>query len=334
MNNYFENKSVLVTGGVGSIGSSIVREILNKQPKVVRVYDNSESGLFELEQSLNSPLFRPLIGDVRDKERLRLASEDTDIIFHAAALKHVPLNEYNPFEAVKTNVSGTQNVIEVALENEVEKLITISTDKAVDPINVMGATKLLAERLTISANYYKGKRKTVFACTRFGNVLGSRGSVTSLFIEQVKHGGPVTITDGNMTRFVMSVTKAVQLVVQAAEMAKGGEIFIFKMDSIRVADLARAIIEEFGPKYGFNPDSIKVEIIGRRPGEKDDEKLINNLEINNIVETSGMYIVDNFGNHTLKKVPKTYSFESADANILSHSQIRTLLKESLLTSND
>jgi len=172
---------------------------------------------------------RFLVGDVRDKERLQHAVENIDFAFHAAALKHVPLCEYNPFEAVKTNVLGTQNVIEVAMEGEVEKLITISTDKAVNPVNVMGATKLLAERLTISANYYKGLRKTAFSCVRFGNVLDSRGSVIPSFREQIRKGGPVTLTEPNMTRFVMSIPRAVDLVLKAAEIARGGEIFIFKM---------------------------------------------------------------------------------------------------------
>ena len=329
MSSYLKGKSILVTGGTGSIGSSLVREAIAAGPKVIRVFDNNESGLFEMGQALDSPLFRPLVGDVRDKDRLRRASEGTDVILHAAALKHVPLSEYNPFEAIKTNVIGTQNVIEVALENEVEKLITISTDKAVDPLNVMGATKLLAERLTISANNYKGDRKTVFACTRFGNVLGSRGSVMPTFIEQVKHGGPVTVTDGNMTRFVMSIQKAVQLVLRAAEIAEGGEIFIFKMDALRIADLARAVIEEFAPAYGYDPKTIELTTIGKRAGEKDNEKLINDLEMENIVEITDMYIVDTFGRHAAQGGPATASFESSGATLLSLPEIKALLKEAL-----
>ena len=203
---------------------------------------------------------------------LRMAMQGIDFVFHAAALKHVPLCEYNPFEAVKTNVLGTQTVIEVAREEEVEKLTTISTDKVVNPVNVLGATKLLAERLTISANYYT--RKTVFSCVRFGNVLDSRGSVVPLFREQIRNGGPVTITEANMTRFVMSISRAVNLVLKTAEIAKGGEIFIFKMPALRIGDLVEVMVEELAPRYGHDAQSIKVETIGRRAGEKDYEELL------------------------------------------------------------
>ena len=220
MSNMFEGKNILITGGAGTIGSAIVRKVLEHNPKVVRVLDNNETAIFELEQELEAEAFRPLIGDIRDKDRLQRAVQNIDIIFHAAALKHVPLCEYNPFEAVKTNVLGTQNLIEVAINEGVAKLITISTDKAVDPVNVMGATKLLSERLTISANSYRGWQRTIFSCVRFGNVLDSRGSVVPVFRRQIRKGGPVTITDSNMTRFVMSITRAAELVLKAAEMAR------------------------------------------------------------------------------------------------------------------
>ena len=163
-------------------------------------------------KELQSEKIRTFVGDVRDKERLKRAVEGVDIVFHAAALKHVPLCEYNPFEAVKTNVIGTQNLIDIALYEEVEKVILISTDKVVNPMNVVGATKLLAERLTISANHYKGKRKIVFSCVRFGNVLDSRGSIVPIFKKQIEKGGLVTVTDPEMTRFVMSIPKAVELI--------------------------------------------------------------------------------------------------------------------------
>ena len=174
---FYENKVILVTGGVGSIGKEIVKTLLNFNPKAIRVLDINETALFELENELNSNKIRCFIGDVRDKDRLKRAIEGVDIVFHAAALKHVPLCEFNPFEAVKTNVIGTQNLVEVAMDEKVEKFITISTDKAVNPVNVMGTTKLLAERLTISANLYKGDRKTALSDLRFGNVLKSRGTI-------------------------------------------------------------------------------------------------------------------------------------------------------------
>jgi FlaA1/EpsC-like NDP-sugar epimerase len=183
----FKDKKILVTGGTGCIGSEIVRNLLKYKPNVVRIFSNDEDATFQIIQELGRANNRRfLVGDIRDKERLMLAMENIDIVYHAAALKHVPLCEYNPFEAIKTNVLGTQNVIDAALENKVEKVINISTDKAVNPTKTMGATKLLAEKLTIDANYFKGKTKTIFSCVRFGNVAYSRGSVIPLFESQIR----------------------------------------------------------------------------------------------------------------------------------------------------
>jgi UDP-N-acetylglucosamine 4,6-dehydratase len=332
MANIFQGKSTLVTGGSGSIGSNIVRKVLQYKPRVVRVLSNDENGLFSLEQELQSySNVRFLVGDVRDKERLRKAVEDIDFVFHTAALKHVPLCEYNPFEAVKTNVLGTQNVIETAMEEEVEKFITISTDKAVNPINVMGATKLLNERLTISANYYKGAKRTAFSCVRFGNVLDSRGSVVPLFEEQIKKGNPVIITDPNMTRFVMSIPKAVDLVLKSAEMARGGEIFIFKMPALRIGDLAEAMIEELAPRYGHNPKSIKTEISGKRAGEKTYEELLTEDEALDASETKDMFIISQAAKNkeSGKMLAKEYRSDT-DAILLSKEEIKEMLRKVLL----
>ena len=185
---------------------------MNYDVDVVRVLDNNETALFDLEQDLNSPKIRTLVGDIRDYKRLERAFKDIDVIFHAAAYKHVPLCEYNPMDAVKTNVIGTQNIIDAAINCGVEKVILISTDKAVTPVNVMGATKLLAERLMISSNVYSGRDGTKFSCVRFGNVLNSRGSVIPIFKKQIKNGGPLTITDERMTRFVMHIHEAAKLI--------------------------------------------------------------------------------------------------------------------------
>lgn len=288
---YFKNKTILVTGGVGSIGSEIVKKLLAYKPKVIRVLDINETGLFELEQELRSEKIRPFIGDVRDKERLKKAIRDVDIVFHAAALKHVPLCEYNPFEAVKTNVQGTQNLIDVALEEDVEKIVTISTDKVVNPINVMGATKLLAERLTTSANLYKGKRRTKFSVVRFGNVLNSRGSILPILKKQIKAGGPVTVTDPGMTRFVMTIDEATSLVLKAAVIAEGGEIFILKMPTVKIMDLIEATVEELAPKYGYSKEDIDVETIGKRPGEKLFEELMTEEEAHNARELEDMFVI-------------------------------------------
>jgi FlaA1/EpsC-like NDP-sugar epimerase len=235
---------------------------------------------------------RFLIGDIRDKERLMLAMEDVDIVYHAAALKHVPLCEYNPFEAIKTNVIGTRNVIEAAFSNDVDKVVSISTDKAVNPVNTMGATKLLAEKLMIDANEGKGLKRTIFSCVRFGNVLFSRGSVIPLFEEQIRQKKTITITDPDMTRFMMSIHDTIDLIFKATVMAKGGEIFILKMPVVKLGDLADVIIEEYGQKYGYtNKKDIKKKIIGTRAGEKMFEELMTETEAKMAFETEDMLII-------------------------------------------
>lgn len=282
-------KQVLVTGGSGSIGSQITKRALAQGADTVRVLENDESGLFELQQEIdNSSRLRTLLGDIRDRDRLRLALEDIDVVFHAAALKHVELNEYNPFEAVQTNVQGTQNLVRAALEEEVESFVAISTDKASNPTSVMGATKLLSERLVIAANTYKGRRETQFSCVRFGNVLGSSGSVVPLFYEQISSGGPVTVTDPEMTRFLMPIDEAVDLVFSANKQMRGGEVFVFKMPTFDVGTLAETMIDAYSPG---SPDDIGIEIIGPRPGERMHEKLLSKDELQNAVEQSDMFII-------------------------------------------
>ena len=338
LKSFYGDKIILVTGGVGSIGSEIVRSVLEHNPEVVRVLDSNETGLFDLEHELQSDKLRLFVGDIKDKERLQRAIEDVDIVFHAAALKHVPLCEYNPFEAVKTNVYGTQNLIDVAMDEEVEKFIAISTDKAVNPVNVMGATKMLAERLTISANFYKGERETAFSCVRFGNVLDTVGSVIPLFRNQIKNGGPLTVTDPDMTRFMMSISKAVELVLKSAEMAKGGEVFIFKMPVLRVGDLAEVMIHELAPKYGQDPDKIKIKNIGKRPGEKLYEELMTEEESENAYEDEEMFVV--FPNafdriyglsyklsDAFKKAQRSeYCYNSESVKLLTEEELKTMLK--------
>lgn len=327
---FYEGKVILVTGGAGSIGSEIVRMLLKFNPKVIRVLDINETGLFELEQELKSEKLRLFVGDIRDKDRLKRAIEGVDIVFHAAALKHVPLCEYNPFEAVKTNVVGTQNLIDVALDKEVEKFITISTDKAVNPINVMGATKLLAERITTAANLYKGNRRTAFSVVRFGNVLNSRGSILPLIKNQIKKGGPVTLTDPRMTRFVMSIHDAVMLVLKAGMLAKGGEIFILKMPAIKVLDLIEVVVEELAPKYGYSRRDMKIDIIGIRPGEKLFEELMTEEEALNAKELEDMYIVyaeEIYDKRNNGSYNQTLGYNSKTAKHLTKEEIRDILKK-------
>lgn len=342
MMNTFENKVILVTGGVGSIGSEIVRQLLQDKPKQVRVFDNRETEEFHMQNELaHHPSVRFLIGDVRDKGRLRLAMENVDIVFHAAALKHVPACEYNPFEAVKTNVHGTQNLIDCALEQDVEKVINISTDKVTNPINTMGATKLLAERLVSAAQYYRGSKRTIFCSVRFGNVLKSRGSVIELFEEQIRKGGKITLTDRNMTRFFMSVRQAVGLVFEAAQRAQGGEIFIFKMPVIRLEDLAGVVVEELAPKHGKKPAQIKTEVIGLRPGERLYEDLMTEEEAETALETDELFIVlpsivlapqakGASGSYPQAKKAGARRYSSRTGKPLAKEEIRVLLKREQL----
>jgi UDP-N-acetylglucosamine 4,6-dehydratase len=296
----FRGKKILVTGGTGCIGSEIVRSVMKYKPEVVRIFSNDENGTFQMMQETDDTIIkmmheipnkRFLIGDVRDKERVMLAMEDIDIVYHAAALKHVPLCEYNPFEAIKTNVLGTRNVIESALACGVEKVISISTDKAVNPANTMGATKLLAEKLIIDANEGKGKKETIFSSVRFGNVSFSRGSVIPLFEEQIRTKKMLTITNPDMTRFMMSLSNTIDLVFQATLLAKGGEIFVLKMPVVRLEDLVDVIIETYSEKYYYNKEHIEKKIIGLRPGEKMFEELMTETEAAVAFETDDILII-------------------------------------------
>jgi len=254
-------------------------------------------------------------------------------VFHAAALKHVPLCEFNPFDAIKTNVVGTQNVIDAVLDMRVQKFVMISTDKAVCPTNVMGATKLLAERLTISANYYRGDRPTVLSCVRFGNVMGSRGSVVPLFRKQIERNEPITITDPDMTRFTMSIPKAVELILKATEFSRGGEIFIFKMPTMRIGDLADAIIDRFGRQKSAGDHRIRV--IGRRVGEKMYEELITPEEEANAYEDDEMFVIlpqePGFTKEILKHLPTRFRkcgkrhVSSGEEKLLTKDEIKELL---------
>ncbi|MFX1495309.1 MAG: SDR family NAD(P)-dependent oxidoreductase, partial [Promethearchaeota archaeon] len=272
----FKDKIILVIGGTGTIGSEIVSQLLDMNPKTIRILSNSENELWETKLRFKDPAFklRFLLGDIRDYERILRAANNVDYIFNAAAVKHVPISEYNPMEAINVNIHGLENIIEAAFKCNVEKFVHISTDKAVNPTTVMGATKMLGERLCISRELAKGTHKTQISIVRFGNVLGSRGSIIPLIKEQIKSGNYVTLTDEKMKRFFLSISQAVGLVLKAAVMAKGGEIFVLKMPSIFIKDLIEILIEEYAPKIGKDPDSIKVKIIGPRMGEKINEVLI------------------------------------------------------------
>jgi FlaA1/EpsC-like NDP-sugar epimerase len=269
MEKEFRNKTILVTGGTGSIGSEIVTELLKCKPAQVRVFSRNDSKQYHLLERLGHPAnLRLLIGDIRDRERLDLAFQGVDIVFHAAALKHVSLCEYNPFEAVQTNIVGSQNVINVALKNKVKKVIGISTDKAANPTNIMGTSKLMMEKLFVNTNLFS-TGKTKFSCVRFGNVAWADASVLPLWKHQASTTGQINLTNGLMTRFIMSVNQAVTLTLRAATLTQGGEIFIFKMPSIMIGELANIFINKYFPQQ-----KIKINLIGTRAGEKMHEDLI------------------------------------------------------------
>jgi len=274
----FDNQTIMVTGGAGSIGSELVRQICKYEYASLIVIDQAESALYDLQQELKQAGFHnfiPIVGDIRDKNKMRLLFDlhRPTRIFHAAAYKHVPLMEQSPYEAVRINVVGTKTIVDLALEFEVEKFVFVSTDKAVNPTNVMGATKRIAE-MYISCR--QQDLKTKFIITRFGNVLGSNGSVIPLFRKQLEKGGPLTVTHREITRFFMTIPEASQLVLEAGAMGKGGEIFIFDMgESVKILDLAKNMIRLSGFNY---PDEVDIEITGLRPGEKLYEELLANGE--------------------------------------------------------
>lgn len=283
----FKNKVVLVTGGTGSIGSEIVRQLLATEAAQIRIYSRDEHKQHELKQDLGDDIrLRYLVGDIRDKDRLDFAFRGVNICFHAAALKHVPVCEYNPFEAVKTNVTGTQNVIDASIRHNLEKVMAISTDKAVSPESVLGASKLMMERLIIAANLVTGPSRTRFSAVRFGNVLQSRGSVIHLWRKQIEEGGPLTITDKKALRFFMEIPEAVRFVFDATRLMRGGEIFVLKMKERSIVEFAKDAIAAYG-----NGRKIKLSFIGMRPGEKLREALVTAEEFGHTLETAHMLIV-------------------------------------------
>lgn len=329
---FFKDKVVLVTGGTGSIGREIVQALLKFPVKQIRVFSRDEYKQVLLEQEFrglpgNKVSF--LIGDIRDRDRVFLAMEGVHVVFNAAAMKHVPLCEYNPFEAIKTNVVGTQNLVDASRALNVEKFIHVSTDKAAMPINVMGATKLLAEKIAISAEHYKGPHKTIFCTVRFGNVFGSRGSAAPLFYEQIKKGGPVTLTDRNMTRFMMKIPQAVGLLLKAALLSKGKDLFVLKMPVMRMEDLINAMIEILAPSFGYKPSDIKVKIIGKREGEKKYELLMTEEEAEDVYENNEMFCMGKSPIAGFKKSSFKH-YRSDKGSIMKYGQVVKFLKSVLM----
>ncbi len=288
-------KRILVTGVCGTVGSELVRQLLTNprySPEEVVGIDNDESQLFFLDQAwLTDSRANFFVSDIRDRDELCRRFHGIDIVFHAAAYKHVIICERSPEQAVATNILGVQNVIGAAIDNDVERVIFTSSDKAVNPTNVMGTSKLMGERLMTASNSHKRGRGPIFASTRFGNILGSSGSVVPIFHNQIANGGPVTLTDRNMTRFVMSIEEAARLVIDSAELARGGEVFITKMPVMRIENLAKAMIDVLAPRYGFDPENVEITEIGTKPGEKLYEELMSDEEMRRSVELSKYFSV-------------------------------------------
>ncbi len=293
-------KTVLVTGAAGTVGRELIRQLADVGAAEIRALDCNESEVFFLGEEFGDPYrrhverdyrFHGWVGDVRDPDRILYAMEGVDVVFHAAALKHVVLCEQSPSDAVHTNILGTTNVVKAAIAHDVEKVIFTSSDKAVNPTSVMGTSKLMGERLITAANNMKGTRRTIFTSTRFGNVIGSRGSVVPTFASQIRAGGPVTLTDSRMTRFVMTISEAVRLVLSATDLARGGEVFITKMPVIRIIDLAAVMIEALAPRFGHDPAGIEVRTIGVKPGEKLYEELMSEEERSRALELDELFAV-------------------------------------------
>lgn len=321
-----KNKSILVTGASGSIGSEIVKQLLTTNCKVVRALSNDEDGMYKLGNEISQELeknfddemrknkIRFLIGDVRDLKRNLEVTKKIDIVIHAAAMKHVPICEYNPKETYKTNVQGTNKLIKASIENNVKKFLFISTDKAVEPYSVMGKTKFLGEKLVLSSN--KKNLKTKFSVIRFGNIIGSRGSVLPHFINQIKEGKNITITDKNITRFFISIKNATLEILKSIEIMRGNELFVIKnMRALKILDLAHALKKIFNSKN-------KIKITGLRPGEKLHESLFTQLEIKKIIEKKNLLIINN-NNYNSKKNLKTFFNNSGSAK---HMKIHEIIK--------
>lgn len=346
MRDFFRDKRVLVTGCCGTVGQELVRQLLEEYHVAELIgVDNNESELFFMEQRFleykDSHFF---LADVRDQAKMSRKLDGVDIVFHTAAYKHVILCERSPYEAVQTNILGVQNLIQAASEAGVKKVIFTSSDKAVNPTNVMGTSKLMGERLMTAASSNQRGGGPVFASTRFGNVLGSRGSVIPIFREQIRKGGPITLTDPEMTRFIMSIREAVQLVIDSAALAQGGEVFVTKMPVIRIKDLAEVMIQELAPLYGYKPEQIEISTIGAKPGEKLYEELMTGEETRRTLELPRYFAVKpafaslykdtifNYPEITSSEVSRPYN--SSNESVLSKPRLRDFLRDNALLEGE
>ncbi len=341
MDNIFRDRVILITGAAGSVGQELVRQLRSLWPAEIRLLDNNESELFLMgEYHRSSGNITPYLGDIRDLQKISRVAHGVDMIFHCAAFKHVYLSEYNPFDVVQTNILGVQNVIQSAIDNKVKRVIFTSSDKAVNPTNVMGTSKLMGERLITAANVVNHDAKQRFSSVRFGNVIGSRGSVLPIFQEQIRLGGPVTVTDKDMTRFIMSLERAAQLILEGAVLARGGEVMVTKMRVISILALAQVMIELLAPSYGHDPAQVKVEFIGAKPGEKMYEELMSAEEVPRVLELQDLFIVVPAFQAIYRAIEYTYAGDpgnKVDRPYVSHqepqmgpAEIETFLRQNQL----
>jgi len=338
MSNILKNKKILITGGTGSIGSAVVKELLKFKCSTIRILGSDENGLHNLSLNLNinskenffqimkKNNVRFIYGDIVDQNRLITATEDIDYVIHAAAMKHVPICEYNPFEATKVNVIGTENLIRASIYNKVSKFILISTDKVVEPTTCLGTTKLLAEKLVINSNLNKGNKKINLSVVRFGNVIGTRGSVLPKFVLQAKNNNNLTVTDKKSTRFFVTVKDSVNSIFTSLEIMLGGEVFIPKtIYSMKIYDLAYAVSKYFNKKPN-------IDITGLRGNEKVHEKILTEQELITLKKYKDLYVIDSFNKHKLPKVKDIMRYFCSDkAKILNSIEItKYLIKNNLL----
>jgi FlaA1/EpsC-like NDP-sugar epimerase len=322
MSEEIKGKVVLVTGGTGSIGSEIVKQMLDYGANKVIIFSRDEIKHFLLKKRILDDRVETVVGDVRDYRSIQRVFEDFDIdlIYHAAAMKHVVICEDFPIESAKTNIFGTQNVVDLAIKYDIPKLITISTDKSAYPVNVMGATKFIAERITLKANY---------SCVRFGNVANSRGSVIPVFIDDLLNKKQISITDPNVTRFIIGIPDAVKFVIKATEYAKGKDLFILKMNAFRLGDLLDVILDRIAPRLGLSEKTIEVNVTDLVSGEKLHENLINNTESNRVYELDDMYVIlrdDNDASkyQNIKKID-LYEYTSEKVKLISKNEIEEIV---------
>lgn len=329
----FDGKIVLITGGTGSWAQELTRQLLaNHKIKEIRIYSRNEEKQVIMRRDFDDNRLKFIIGDVRDFDRLIFASKNVDYVFHLAALKHITSCEENPWEAILTNIFGVQNVINACLENNIKKMVYVSTDKAVDPLNLYGICKACGERLVIAAN--KLDSKTVFVCVRGGNVWGTSGSVVPLFTKQIKENNVITLTDERMTRFFFSLPQAIHLVFKAFQDSIGGEVFVIKMPGCFIKDLAKAMVDILGDKR------TKIVKVGIRPGEKIDEVLISRYESNRVIDCGDYFIIlpmihiENVSKHYRnRKLTDFGEFSSKNTRIMDREEIKKFFKDHPLAND-